>query len=72
MEQMVTAIDTELQDRLQNNHSVIDSIYFGGGTPSLLTIGQINRLIDTISKFGLVAEEVETTAEETEEEKTEE
>ena len=38
------------------NKSAIETIYFGGGTPSLLTIKELNLLIDTVYKnFKVVA-----------------
>lgn len=37
----------------------IDSIYFGGGTPSLLSCGQIGKIVDTsYSCFNMIAPEV--------------
>ena len=41
----------------------VDAIYFGGGTPSLLTSDQLKLLFDTIYRRFLVAEDVEVTLE---------
>ena len=41
----------------------IETIYFGGGTPSLLSADEINRLIETIHKFYRVNELKEVTLE---------
>ena len=46
--------------RLERN---IDSIYLGGGTPSLLDIAQLRRLFVTISQNFVVASEAEITVE---------
>ncbi|NGM66610.1 radical SAM family heme chaperone HemW [Sphingobacterium sp. SGR-19] len=41
----------------------IPSIYFGGGTPSLLTAGEIQRLIDTVAAHFEIANHAEITLE---------
>lgn len=41
----------------------VETIYFGGGTPSLLSADEVNRLIDTIRKYHNVAELKEVTLE---------
>jgi oxygen-independent coproporphyrinogen-3 oxidase len=41
----------------------IDTIYFGGGTPSLLTSDEINRIIDLIAKHHFIVSEPEITLE---------
>ncbi len=52
---------------LQQNHlaegSVIDTIYFGGGTPSLLSNSAIGSLLQQVYQFFNVAENVEITLE---------
>ena len=45
------------------NHAVIDTIYFGGGTPSLLESGEINFLLDTIAQHHQVNTGAEITLE---------
>lgn len=50
--EMVSAICKEMaiqKDYLDNTH--LDSIYFGGGTPSLLNSIQLERLLETIYKW---------------------
>ncbi|TSJ81023.1 MAG: radical SAM family heme chaperone HemW [Candidatus Cardinium sp.] len=41
----------------------ITSIYFGGGTPSLLTLGEIERLLDQVVQYFPIAPGVEITLE---------
>jgi oxygen-independent coproporphyrinogen-3 oxidase len=41
----------------------VSTLYFGGGTPSQLTIRQLQQLTDTIYKFNKVSEDVEVTIE---------
>ncbi|WP_053958070.1 coproporphyrinogen-III oxidase family protein [Sulfobacillus thermosulfidooxidans] len=51
IEAYVQALETELHLRSQDlrvRHWTFDAIYFGGGTPSLLTIAQIRRLLCVI------------------------
>ncbi len=43
--------------------AAIETIYFGGGTPSLLSADEINRLFDAICKYHTVAEVKECTLE---------
>ncbi len=50
------------------NHSylkteTIDTIYFGGGTPSLLTIAELERIINKLHKYYKFSEEIEITLE---------
>jgi oxygen-independent coproporphyrinogen-3 oxidase len=42
---------------------IIDTIYFGGGTPSLMTPGTFSRIIDEINRFFPVSEQPEITLE---------
>lgn len=58
------ALHTELiirADYLENNP--INTIYFGGGTPSLLSADEINRLLETIHAHYNIAAELEITLE---------
>ena len=41
----------------------ISTIYFGGGTPSLLEIDELNLLMDALNKYYIVAKNVEFTLE---------
>lgn len=45
------------------NGEAIETIYFGGGTPSLLTAGEVNMLIDIIGKHYFIADGAEVTLE---------
>lgn len=49
------------KDYLQNE--IIETIYFGGGTPSLFTIKQLDKIIDTINNLYLLASHPEITLE---------
>jgi oxygen-independent coproporphyrinogen-3 oxidase len=52
--------------RLQKHYldnETIETIYFGGGTPSLLAADEINQLIDTITQLHVVAPMAEITLE---------
>lgn len=63
-EALLKSLETELilrKDYLQN--SPIETIYFGGGTPSLLTADEILRLFEVISKNYNLNSEIEFTLE---------
>ncbi len=63
-DELLDAISKEL--RLQKDYlagETIETIYFGGGTPSLLTGDEINKLIGTITNLHLVAANAEITIE---------
>lgn len=47
---MIDAICNELVLRKAEYPDVIETIYFGGGTPSILPVGDIGKILDTISK----------------------
>ena len=42
---------------------LVESIYFGGGTPSLLKIDEIENLLDLIRKNHTIADKAEVTLE---------
>jgi oxygen-independent coproporphyrinogen-3 oxidase len=49
--QMIAAICTEIQLRkTENEQQSITTIYFGGGTPSILTSQELEQLIGTIAQ----------------------
>lgn len=63
-DQMIDCIKREIflrKDELQQE--VIETIYFGGGTPSILTIEQINDIIHTIYTLHKVVDNPEITLE---------
>jgi oxygen-independent coproporphyrinogen-3 oxidase len=57
----VKALVTEITR--ESKHTDIDTIYFGGGTPSLLTPAQLARVIETVQSHYNVASEAEVTME---------
>ncbi len=60
---MVNVIASEMNDRHGYIHDTVRTIYFGGGTPSLLTADQIKFLIDRVYGLFHVLEDVEITLE---------
>src|SRR5882757_4706843 len=63
-DELVQALLKEIQ--LQKNYlqgEAIETIYFGGGTPSLLEAGEINLLLDTITSLHTVTTNAEITLE---------
>lgn len=63
-EEMLDAIYNELLLRKNEfNDEVVETIYFGGGTPSVLTSEEINTLIKTVSENYQVSADPEITLE---------
>ncbi|PKH67010.1 coproporphyrinogen III oxidase [Flavobacterium sp. ALD4] len=63
-EEMVLALAKEIQMRKNEFHNdTIETIYFGGGTPSVLTSDEINFLIDSVYENYKVGENPEITLE---------
>jgi len=71
-DEMVLALAKEIQLRSKNtsnsqlptsNQEIIETIYFGGGTPSILEISDLNLLIDTVYSNYKVVENPEITVE---------
>ena len=60
---MLQAITNELILRKDEINETIETIYFGGGTPSLLTIDELQLLINEVYKNYLVSENPEITLE---------
>jgi len=62
--EMVDTIKTELTQRAKAwSEELIDTIYFGGGTPSLLSYQEINSIIETIHDNFHLSESPEITIE---------
>ena len=53
----------ELEQRRNEINSSVSSIYFGGGTPSVLTINEIKQLIDQCFKHYKILDDLEVTLE---------
>ncbi len=62
-EAIVDAISLELSLKSNGFSETIDSIYFGGGTPSLLDINDFETLLNKIHKKYSISESVEITVE---------
>jgi oxygen-independent coproporphyrinogen-3 oxidase len=63
-DQLVFALVKELELRKDEfENQTVDTIYFGGGTPSLLSIDQLDLLIDSIHKNYKVSSKPEITLE---------
>ncbi|MBF0693839.1 MAG: radical SAM family heme chaperone HemW [Flavobacterium sp.] len=63
-DEMVLALSRELELRKSEFKSeVVETIYFGGGTPSVLSTSQIKFLIDAVYKNYIVTENPEITLE---------
>ena len=61
---LLSALNKEIS--LQKNYlggDTIETIYFGGGTPSLLNSGEINAIIDAIAKLHSISSAAEITLE---------
>tara|TARA_R110001583_G_scaffold71180_1_gene200820 strand:+ start:28181 stop:29320 length:1140 start_codon:yes stop_codon:yes gene_type:complete len=63
-DELLNAIKKELILRKgENNLEIVETIYFGGGTPSLLTIEELQLLIDTVYENYKVVNNAEITLE---------
>lgn len=60
---LVSALKKEIAERNDEHSESIKSIYFGGGTPSLLTEGEFNELLASVYKAYKVEPDVELTVE---------
>ncbi len=62
---MVFALCNEIKLRRSeiDDHQVIETIYFGGGTPSILSVSALKFIVDTIYENYLVSDTVEITIE---------
>lgn len=63
-DRFLSALDIEMQSRSRNlQDRLFSSIYIGGGTPTVLSLGQFFRLFDLIEKHLLLAADAEITVE---------
>ncbi|MDE6657012.1 MAG: radical SAM family heme chaperone HemW, partial [Oscillospiraceae bacterium] len=63
VENYVQAIIRNIKYYALENKIKINTIYFGGGTPSLLSIEQITRILNVCAKYFILAENLEITLE---------
>ncbi|HBL79799.1 MAG TPA: coproporphyrinogen III oxidase [Aequorivita sp.] len=62
-EELVNALCTELVLRKNELDGIVETIYFGGGTPSLLSSEELQQIFETIYKNYTVSENPEITLE---------
>ncbi len=62
-QEMVSAISLEIESRKSETSELISSIYFGGGTPSLLSETQLKSLLNSVYNNYSVEQNVEITLE---------
>lgn len=60
---MITCLQKELQMRTSYLNTTIQSVYFGGGTPSLLTEAELQSLLNTVIENYPIAANAEITLE---------
>ena len=61
---MIAAIKKEIylrKDELENKN--LQSLYFGGGTPSLLTVDELQSIVDEVLKYFSFDPDIEITLE---------
>lgn len=61
--EMVQALQKELILRVDELHEPIETIYFGGGTPSICTLDELAEILNTIYKYYQVQPTIECTLE---------
>ena len=62
-DEVLDAIENEIKQKGQATNEAISTIYFGGGTPSILDVNEINSIINRIHKEFNVESEAEITIE---------
>ena len=63
-ERYVAALLTEMEGRAEKaRETVFDTLFFGGGTPTLLSEGQLFRILDAAHRLFSIEAEAEVTAE---------
>ena len=60
---MIKAINKEIYQKAILNNDKVSTIYFGGGTPSILVVEEINLIIENIYKNFNVGKNIEITIE---------
>lgn len=60
---VIESMIKELEAKSKDNSDIIETIYFGGGTPSILSISEINKFIKIIYKNFKISENIEITLE---------
>jgi len=71
-EELVEALLVELKLREKENVGKVETIYFGGGTPSLLSLAEINTILEEVFALYPVVENPEITLEANPDDLTEE
>ena len=62
--EMIEAMQTEIKNRANYlSENIVSSIYFGGGTPSILDAEDLLKLISTVEKYYQIADGAEITIE---------
>jgi len=62
--ELLNALGKEIKERSDYlKDQPITSLYFGGGTPSLLSIGELSKLINEVKKTYVLAPDIEVTLE---------
>jgi len=62
-EKMLRSLQTEILQRKQELNSPLKSIYFGGGTPSILTEGELSELLNSVYRSFSLDKQTEITLE---------
>ncbi len=62
-DKMLQAFEKEIELRIKESPAKLESIYFGGGSPSLLSPKSVERLIDVVNKNFKSHENIEITIE---------
>ena len=62
-DEMLLGFEKEIELRVEQPTDVIESIYFGGGSPSLLSTASIEKLINVVTKNFKLFESIEITIE---------
>jgi len=60
---MVAAINTEIKNFNTDRSPTIETIYFGGGTPSILSDNELQSILETIRENFMIADHAEITLE---------